>query len=72
MLLCHVMSSVRKMANNLDILVAMCSRAFALDVATGERYLLHRVSWQTTASTVCPIVGLAVATGKSGSFFLPR
>ena len=33
MLLCHVMFSVRKMANNL---VAMCSRAFAQDVATGS------------------------------------
>ena len=31
MLLCHVMSSVHKMVNNL---VAMCSQAFAQDVVT--------------------------------------
>ena len=33
---------------------------------------MHRVSWQTTASTVCPVGGRSVVIGKSGSFFFTQ
>ena len=67
MLLCHVMSSVRKMANNL------AAMAFAQAVATGSDVCCKKFLGRLLLlPTVCPVACRAVAAGKSGSFFIYR
>ena len=52
MLLCHMMSSVCKMANNL---VAMGSLAFALAVATGSDVFCTKTGWVAATHNYVPV-----------------